>query len=152
MPWSSLTSSVFPTKRPCPSSIPTSSINTRRSQMSFPTTPSWSTRCKGKNVTRQVYTANDITYTVAMDDRVPPGLRPMALVRAVLVDELTGQPPRGSITLATNQRGLSPRVADDGLIGWAGIPREAFSSLRLQNYDFHGTVDAARYVPLDLPI
>jgi len=88
-------------------------------------------------VTRQVYTANDITYTVAMDDRVPPGLRPMPLVRAVLVDELTGQPPRGSITLATNQRGLSPRVADDGLIGWAGIPREVFSSLRLQNYDFH---------------
>jgi len=103
-------------------------------------------------LTREQYIANDITYTVGMDDPIPPGLRPMALVQVVLLDELTAQAPMGSITLDATLAGLSPRVAADGLVGWAGIPRNAFSALRLNNYDFQGTISADRYVPLRLPI
>jgi len=101
-------------------------------------------------MTHQTYIADGRWYTISPDVDLPPGERPWALISAQLVDELTGQPPRGEVTIVSPGSGLSPRVGGRGLVGLAGVPARAFPQLGAQNYPVDLTVEAAGYIPMRL--
>ncbi len=96
----------------------------------------------------EVFTANDIDYTVSPEPAVPDGMKNWAVVQALLVDEITGQGPARNVTLQTTFSGVSPRVAPGGKIGFAAIPLRAFPLLRLKSYPMQFSINADGYVPL----
>jgi len=61
-------------------------------------------------------------YRVADDDPLPYDLRWWAVLRTRAVDELTGEPPRNPLSIATTTPGCLPRVAGDGLCGLVARP------------------------------
>jgi hypothetical protein len=86
------------------------------------------------------------SYVFSPDDQPPLGGRLWALVRAQLIDELTGQPPVSRITLEADLPGASTHVANDGLVGVLGIPHHVFPPLALRDYRVQLTVQANGYV------
>jgi hypothetical protein len=103
-------------------------------------------------VSHQNYIDNGLTYTVAPDVRPPLGQRMWALVQAEILDELTGQPPLAALDIESPNLGVFPRVAEDGIVGLAGIPRDAFSELATQNYTVNLTITAARYIAIKMAV
>jgi len=97
-------------------------------------------------VTRTTIDSGNRLYTIAPDDPGPLGDRQWGVVRARLVDELTGEPPRGPVRVDTTRRFLVPRIAADGVVGLAGVPERALPALRTSAYDVPLTVDVAGYV------
>jgi hypothetical protein len=94
-------------------------------------------------------------YVCAPDDPVPEGLRTSAIVQARLVDELTGNPLAGPITVQPagaafkNRRprsAVNPRTADGGLVGLVGSAAQALPALRTTAYEVGVNVRAAGYV------
>ena len=85
-------------------------------------------------MTRRVETVNSNAYVFSPDDQPPLGQRFWAIVRARVIDELTGQPPLSAITIESDALHLVPRVASDGLVGLVGIPQQVFPALASQNY------------------
>jgi hypothetical protein len=84
-------------------------------------------------------------------DTVPAaGNRLRALIRARLVDELTGEPVETDIALSTDSPGLSTRVARGGLVGLAGHPGRLFPQLDIASVSLGMRVVSPRYVPRDL--
>jgi hypothetical protein len=67
------------------------------------------------------------------------------LVGMRVVDELTGTPPRSPIILTTRNPRLWPRVADDGVVGVAGVPRDVFPSLTTTGYTVEMGIRARGY-------
>ncbi len=100
----------------------------------------------------QVYIDTDVTYTVAPDVEPQLGQRTWALVEAKVVDELTGQHPVAPLTVDSPNLGVTPRVAEDGIVGVAGIPVNAFSQLATTAYIVELTIAANRYVPVDMQV
>ncbi len=98
----------------------------------------------------QTFNTSEVVYTVSMDTPTLPGLRPWILLRAQLVDELTGSPPRGSITNQSPFAGINPRVAPGGMVGFEGIPRRAFPDLANNDYFVPLTISADGYIPISL--
>jgi len=96
----------------------------------------------------QSFNANDVVYTVSLDIDTLPGLRPWILLRAQLIDELTGSPPRGAIDIESPFSGISPRVAPGGMVGFEGIPRRAFPELANSDYYVPLTINADGYIPI----
>jgi len=68
-------------------------------------------------MTRQVVNVNGRDYLFSPDDGMPVALRSWAMVKARVVDEITGRPPRGDVRLSVTQRRLVAKVASDGLLG-----------------------------------
>jgi hypothetical protein len=99
-------------------------------------------------MTRRTIQANGRIYTFSPDDAVPLSERTWALVRARLVDEITGEPPRSAMTIKAEEPGFIPRVASDGLVGLIGIPRRVFPKLATQSYTINVAVTAEGYIPL----
>ncbi len=97
-------------------------------------------------MTRTTIDSGNRLYTIAPDDPGPLGDRQWGVVRARLVDELTGEPPRGPVRVDTTRRFLVPRIAADGVVGLAGVPERALPALRTSAYDVPLTVDVAGYV------
>jgi hypothetical protein len=97
---------------------------------------------------RRVVTNGKWTYTISPDADLPEGMLARAVVSARLLDELTGRPPRTSITIETATPGLSPRVAEDGLIGLAAIPTRVFTRLDTQPYTIPLEMAASGFVPI----
>jgi hypothetical protein len=95
---------------------------------------------------RRLVEVNGRPYDFSPDDQPPLGGRLWALVRARVIDELTGQPPASAITLVSDLPGASPRVANDGLVGVVGIPHHVFPPLAMRNYTVRLTVQANGYV------
>jgi len=100
----------------------------------------------------QIYIDNSITYTIAPEVEVPLGERTWALVEAEVVDELTGQPPIAPLTIESTNLGVFPRVAEDGIVGLAGIPVHAFSQLKTVSYTVDLTISANRYIPVNMQV
>ncbi len=100
----------------------------------------------------QTYSANGLVYTISPDMDAPVGARPQAIVRMVLVDELTGLAPRGEISVSTAAPGFSPRTGLGGLAGFAGIPSRLFSELASQDYNIIVNVAVDGYVGFSLPV
>ncbi|MET0647645.1 MAG: hypothetical protein ABW208_13595 [Pyrinomonadaceae bacterium] len=82
----------------------------------------------------------------APDTEPPLARRTWALVRGRAVDELTGRPPRGAVTVEADAAGMTPRTATDGLFGLVGRPAEVFPELNLQNYEVSLTIRVAGYI------
>lgn len=96
---------------------------------------------------RRVLVADSRTYVFSPDDRPSVGQRLWALVRARVIDELTGQPPFNTISLDSDAHPTTARVASDGLVGLVGIPRDVFPALALKNYTVRLSVRAQGYLP-----
>jgi hypothetical protein len=95
---------------------------------------------------RRVIEAGRIKYTISPDDDPPLAQRWWAVARAQLLDEITAEPPRGEVFIGAELPGLIPRVAEDGLVGVAGIPRQLFPNLAAQAYSFRLAVWAEGFI------
>jgi hypothetical protein len=96
----------------------------------------------------QSYTANDITYSVSPEPATPLGFRTWAVIRGRLLDEMTGRPPNGGISIDSPSVGISPRVAAGGLVAFAAIPVLAFSNLKHAPYTVAVNLQADGYIPI----
>lgn len=95
----------------------------------------------------QIVNTGARTYTVAMEEAVPPARRLWAVVQARVLDELTGAPPLGSVRIHTSKQGFSPRVASGGLVGLLAVPDIVFPQLDVQSYDVPFSISADGFVP-----
>jgi hypothetical protein len=95
---------------------------------------------------RRIVEAGGRTYAFSPDDEVVLSRRVWALVSGRVIDEVTGERPRRTITVLTEKLGLSPRVTSDGMMGVVGIPERLFPSLATQDYQIHLTVKAEGYL------
>lgn len=86
------------------------------------------------------------TYIQSYDDEVRLSDHTWALVSAHLVDEITREPPRSTITVGADMSGLFPRVVGDGLVGLVGVPQLVFPNLAIQDYDIQVTMRAEGYL------
>jgi hypothetical protein len=97
---------------------------------------------------RRTVTQGRWTYTISPDVDLPRGALPSAIVAARLVDELTGSPPRGPVRVSCDSPALTPRVAEDGLVGLAAVPYLAFPQLAVETYTITLGIEADGYVPV----
>jgi hypothetical protein len=102
----------------------------------------------------ETYNANDIVYTVSPEPELPIGLRPQAVIRGRLLDEMTNQPSAGAVYIDSPYAGISPRVGSGGLVGFAAIPVRAFPNLKNAPVSVPVSLLADGYLPLfrDVPI
>jgi len=98
-------------------------------------------------MTRLKVVAANRPYIISPDDAAPLAAHFWAVVRARVLDELTGVPPRGDLSIQSEYPGLMPRVATDGLLGLVGIPLHAFPNLDMQSYKVELTIRAQGYIP-----
>jgi hypothetical protein len=99
-----------------------------------------------------IYNANDILYKVALDDDLPRGSLPQAVITVLLVDELTGLAPAGDIQIDSTLLGLTPHSGFGGLAGLAGIPTRALSLLRSKDYPVTLQIRAAGYLDVSTAV
>lgn len=85
---------------------------------------------------------------VALDDAPPPARASWALLRTRVVDEVTGEPPRGLYALSATPRVL-PRVAEGGVVGLVGRPSAAAGAM-LRAGGLSCEVTAPGYLPRSL--
>jgi hypothetical protein len=78
------------------------------------------------------------------------GHRMRAVVRARLVDELTGLPPAGRGRLASSLAGFAERSGLGGIVGLAGNPGRILTDLAANGGIVPVTVSAPRYLPREL--
>lgn len=98
---------------------------------------------------RQVIAGGE-SYVFCPEAPVPAADRLQTIVRAQLRDEITGEAPRGEITLSVPRPGLRARVADGGMVGLVGVPREIFASGAIAGLILPHTLAAEGYLPLSL--
>jgi hypothetical protein len=67
-------------------------------------------------------------------------------VRVRVIDEMTGEPPRNEVSLHVKEPSMFPRIADGGVGGVVGIPRQTFPDITGQKYFVNLTISAANYV------
>ena len=91
-------------------------------------------------------------YLVSLDDPVVTAARLSLLAGVRLVDELTGAPPAGGVAVTPLHPPSTPRVAEGGLVGLVGIPRNVFPKLATTAYAAEFTVAADGYLSRTLSI
>jgi hypothetical protein len=89
------------------------------------------------------------TYTIATEPDTRAGQLMNAIISARLVDEITGQPPQDDVAIKSSFAGLKPRVAEDGVVGFASIPLRVFTELATSAYTVPFTIAATGFVPID---
>lgn len=99
-------------------------------------------------MTRRVVNVESRAYLFSPDEQPAPAERTWAVVRARVVDEMSGEPPLARITVETDRKELTPRTAAGGLVGLVGTPLRAFPELDAQGYPVGLTVGARGYVTL----
>jgi hypothetical protein len=90
-----------------------------------------------------------MNYLVADDAPLAHDLKWWAVLRTRAVDELTGRPPRGAISLVTGTTGCVPRVGDDGLCGLVARPRSVSEQMLAQG-GLSAEIRAEGYLPRSL--
>ncbi|MBS0168396.1 MAG: hypothetical protein JSR29_20110 [Nitrospira sp.] len=90
------------------------------------------------------------TYRFCPDPLSAPANRLRAVLRARLVDELTGQPIDFGLDLTTDRAGLTPRVARGGVVGLVGLPGSLFPQLDVSPVTVTMRASVPRYVPVEL--
>jgi hypothetical protein len=96
----------------------------------------------------QIFNANDIAYTTSPEPELPLGFRTWAVIRGRLLDEITGQPPIGGISVSSPFSGISPRASSGGMVGFAAIPVRAFPELKNAPCPVPVNIQADGYIPL----
>jgi hypothetical protein len=86
-------------------------------------------------------------YIIAIDDPVPSAAHLWGVLHARLIDDLTGSPLNVPVRIEVQAAGLTPRIAQDGIVGLVGIPLNVFPDLINQAYTLHFTVYAEGYQP-----
>jgi hypothetical protein len=86
------------------------------------------------------------TYRFCPDQSPVEADRLRSVLRARLVDEITGKPPTGAILVRSERVGLHPRVAAGGIVGLIGKPARLFPHLGASSVDIDLVVEADRYV------
>ena len=97
-------------------------------------------------MSRRIIQLEDRTILFSPDDPVPFTGRLQALLKIRVVDELTGSPPEGRLTIEVSERSITPRVASGGIAGLVGIPLQVFPELNSKDYFVHLTIKAQGYV------
>ncbi len=97
----------------------------------------------------RIIEANRRRHTLAMDDAVPAVERLWGLVRARVVDELTGLSPQ-NIRIETPTHGFTPRVTADGIAGLMARPAHVFPRLAEQAYPVSFTLHVDDYLPHEI--
>ena len=83
---------------------------------------------------------------IADDDRPLPELGWWAVLRARVVDEITGAPPNVPMRVATDTAACRPRMAPDGVCGLVARPRDAATALTVPGA-LRATVHVDGYLP-----
>lgn len=91
-------------------------------------------------------------YLFSADDQPSLGDRLRALARLRVIDELTGEPPAGLITLESDAPLAAPRIASDGLVGLVGFPRGIFPALATQPSTITLLVRVEGYIPRQVEV
>lgn len=97
-------------------------------------------------MTRRVVNVESTAYLFSPDDAPASAMRNWALVRARVIDELTGEPPLAQMKVETDRTELLARAAAGGLVGLVGTPARAFPGLASQDYEVVLSVGARGYV------
>ncbi len=98
-------------------------------------------------MTRSEVLVGELTYTVAGLEPRARGDVHQAVVRAQLVDALTGAPVTGRTRVSTAVPGLRPGVAPGGYVGLAGVPSRVLPDLGAAAYEVALQVEAEGYLP-----
>jgi hypothetical protein len=85
----------------------------------------------------------------ASDDGPLPGGRLSELAAARLVDETTGRPPLGAITVRADIAG-TPRVGSGGVVGVVGIPQDVLVASQTRTVAL--TVEPEGFLPRTVPV
>lgn len=101
-------------------------------------------------MTCRIEPAQGLAYHFCPDDPPRQAARLRAVLRARLMDELTGLPLETDIDLSTRISGLTPRVARGGIVGLAGHPSRLFPLLDVAAVNLDLRATAPRYLPRDL--
>jgi hypothetical protein len=101
-------------------------------------------------MSRRVIQVENRNIIFSSDDQPPLVDRIQAMVKLRITDELTAEPPDSLITLAVREKGYTPRVADNGLAGVVGIPRQVVPGLNSQDYFVNLTIAARNYLTRQL--
>lgn len=97
-------------------------------------------------MTRRVVNVGSEAVLFSSDGQPPLADRTWALVRARVIDELTGEPPLTRMTVETDRTEIRTRVAAGGLVGLVGTPSRAFPALGAQDYRIALNISAEGYV------
>ena len=90
------------------------------------------------------------TFRFCPDPVPAPANRLRAVLRARLIDELTGQPMESDVDVSTDGAGLTPRVVRGGVVGLVGLPGRLFPLLDVSPVTVSMRASAPRYLPLEL--
>ncbi len=101
-------------------------------------------------MTTRVETVGSVRWRFAADAAPPPAARLRALLRARLVDEITGEPVVTDILAESDVDGLAPRVADGGVVGLVGCPALRFPQLAAIAAPLSLRVHSGTYLPVTL--
>jgi hypothetical protein len=85
-------------------------------------------------------------YQFEADNEPASSQRWWGLIRAQVLDEMTGLLPLASVTLESKVTGVTSRVSNDGIVGLIGIPRDVFPRVA-PTYEVDITIDAPGYLP-----
>ena len=92
------------------------------------------------------------TYRSCPDDPPVAADRLRAVVRWAAVDEITESGPNVDYVIRTEELGLIPRIARDGLMGLVGNPARLYPGLDAATVDIAWTLSAPGYVSRELSV
>jgi hypothetical protein len=101
-------------------------------------------------MSRRTIQLENRTIVLSPDGPIPLANRNQALLKLLITDELTSKPPEGTIDLSVEEKGYTPRVANDGLAGLIAVPLQVIPRLDARNYRVNLTVRANGYLTREL--
>ncbi len=98
---------------------------------------------------RRTVDHNQTIYTISLDNEITIAERNWAVIKGRVIDELTGEPLKSIVLIETETAGLIPRVVNDGLVGFIGIPGRLYPKLKTRGYQIQFIVRANGYISLN---
>ena len=89
-------------------------------------------------------------WRFAADDAPPDAGRQQILLRARLIDELTGTPARAELTATTTMKDVRAAIVEGANVGLVGRPSALFAAANLANAQLDLSISASGFLPLRL--
>lgn len=99
-------------------------------------------------MTLRTVLADNGAWRFAPEDPPPLAMRSQAILRARVVDEVTGQPPLAPLAVRTTLRGAMARAGVGGRVGVVGRPAQLFPDVGVALAEADLTVSAPGFLPL----